>query len=132
MDSEEITRFLSASHIAVMATVNKDGTPQLSPNWYRYDGHVLTFITTKERQKYFNLQRDNRISVCVYDDPAASDYVVIRGTATIADQDIWDEARRIAERYVGADRIDEYIERWKQQPRIIVTVTPRRIFSRYG
>ena len=132
MNQQDIAHFLSASRIAVMATIAKDGVPQLTPNWYRYDGQVLTFITTKERQKYFNLQRDDRISVCVYADPGASEYVVMSGTATISDQDIWDEARRIAERYVEPEHVDEYIERWKQQPRIIVTVTPRHIRSRYS
>ena len=111
MNQQDIAHFLSASRIAVMATIAKDGVPQLTPNWYRYDGQVLTCITTKERQKYFNLQRDDRISVCVYADPGASEYVVMSDTATISDQDIWDEARRIAERYVEPEHVDEYIER---------------------
>ena len=65
MNLEEVAGFLSESRIAVMATINRDGTPQLTPNWYRYDGRVLTFVTTKERLKYINLRRDNRMSVCI-------------------------------------------------------------------
>ena len=132
MNREEVTQFLSASRIAVMATISKDGTPQLTPNWYRYDGKVLTFITTRERVKYFNLRRDNRISICIYQEPGATDYIVIRGTATLDDQDIWDEARCIAERYTEPELVDEHLERWKQQPRVLVTVTPQRIFTRYS
>jgi nitroimidazol reductase NimA-like FMN-containing flavoprotein (pyridoxamine 5'-phosphate oxidase superfamily) len=48
MNLEEVAEFLSESRIAVMATINRDGTPQLTPNWYRYDGRVLTFVTTKK------------------------------------------------------------------------------------
>jgi PPOX class probable F420-dependent enzyme len=132
LNQEEITQFLSASRIAVIATISKDGTPQLTPNWYRYDGKALTFITTKERVKYFNLRGDNRISICIYHEPLAADYVVIRGTVTLNDQDIWEEARCIAERYTELERVDEYLERWKQQPRVLVTVTPQRIFTRYS
>lgn len=132
MNQREITQYLSASRIAVMATINKDGTPQLTPNWYNYDGKVLTFITTKDRLKYLNLRRNKEISVCIYDEPEASDYVVIKGTATISDQDIWDEARRIAERYNEPEHVDEYLEMWKKQPRVIVTVTPQRISTRYS
>jgi nitroimidazol reductase NimA-like FMN-containing flavoprotein (pyridoxamine 5'-phosphate oxidase superfamily) len=49
MNQEEVTEFLSESHIAVMATINRDGTPQLTPNWYHYGGSVLTFVTTKKK-----------------------------------------------------------------------------------
>ena len=130
MHQAEVAGFLSESRIAVMATINRDGTPQLTPNWYHYDGSVLTFVTTKERFKYINLSRDNRMSVCIYAAPMASDYVVIKGTATLKDQDIWDEARRIMARYVPEDEIDQHLEMWKTQPRVLVTVTPTRISSR--
>jgi Pyridoxamine 5'-phosphate oxidase len=88
VNDQEITASLAASHIAVVATIGRNGTPQLTPNWYRYDGQVLTLITRNDRLKYRNLQRDNRISVCIYDPPVASDYVVISGTATWNDQGI--------------------------------------------
>ena len=75
MDQQRIAQFLAPSRIAVMATINRDGTPQLTPNWYHYhyDGTVLTFVTTKERVKYLNLRRDPRISICIYAAPLASD-----------------------------------------------------------
>src|SRR4030095_15711226 len=88
MNPQQITAYLAAPHIAVVATVNRNGHPHLTPNWYRYDGKVLTLITRTDRLKYLNLQRDNRISVCIYDPPVASDYVVISGTATWNDQGI--------------------------------------------
>ena len=103
--------------IKVVATINRNGHPHLTPNWYRYDGKVLTLITRKDRLKYLNVQRNNHISVCIYDPPAASNYVVISGTATCNDQDIWDEARRIIERYRPADQVDDYVARWKTEPR---------------
>ena len=124
---QEITQFLAESRIAVVGTINKNGSPHLTPTWYYYDGSQLTFITTKERVKYFNLLRDNRITVFIYECPLAHEYVEVRGTATFKDQDIMDDARRIAERYVERDRVEEHIEPWKTQPRVIATVTPRRI-----
>jgi PPOX class probable F420-dependent enzyme len=130
VNPQEITAYLAASHIAVVATVNRNGHPHLTPNWYRYDGKVLTFITRKDRLKYRNLQRDHRISVCIYDPPTASNYVVISGTATCNDQDIWDEARCIVERYRAPDQVDDYLARWKTEPRVLITVTPERIATR--
>ncbi len=130
LTTEEIIEYLAASHIAVIATLNRNGAPQLTPNWYRYDGQVLTLITRTDRLKYLNLQRDNRISVCIYDPPAASNYVVISGTATCDEQDIWDEARCIIARYTAPEQVDDYVARWKTEPRVLITVTPERIATR--
>jgi len=52
MDKQEIDQFLAGIKMAVMATINKDGSPHLSPNWYYYDGDKLMFVTTKERLKF--------------------------------------------------------------------------------
>ncbi len=105
MNQEEITAYLAASHIAVVATMNRHGHP-------------------------LNLQRDNHLSVCMYDPPVASNYVVIAGTATCNDPDIWDEARRILERYRAPDEVDIYVARWKTEPRVLLTVPPEHIATR--
>ena len=130
MEKQEIDQFLSGIKMAVMATINKDGSPHLSPNWYHYDGERLSFVTTKERLKFFNLRRDARISVCVYEPPFASNYVVLQGRATIADGDIWEDARLVIKRYVEHDQVENYLERWKTQARILVQVTPDKIYTR--
>ena len=132
MTPQEITAYLAASHIAVMVTLHRNGSPHVTPNWYRYDGTVLTFITRTDRLKYRNLQRDNRISVCIYDPPVASNYVVIAGTATCTDQDIWDEARRIIARYRAPEQVDGTVARWQTEPRVLITVTPEHIATRSG
>jgi PPOX class probable F420-dependent enzyme len=127
---QEMAAYLDAPYIAVVATVSRHGAPHLTPNWYRYDGKVLTVITRTDRLKYRNLQRDHRISVCIYDPPVASHYVVISGTATCRDRDIWEEARRIIARYRAPEEVDEYLARWQTEPRVLVTVTPERISTR--
>ena len=65
MDARDIKDFLSGIKMAVMATNNNDGSPLLLPNWYYYDGAQLFFVTTKERKKFSNLKRDQRMAVCV-------------------------------------------------------------------
>ena len=51
-------------------------------------------------------------------------------TATCNDQDIWDEARRIIERYRAPDEVDDSVARWKTAPRVRITVTPEHIATR--
>ena len=103
MNPETITAYLAASHIAVVATISRNGIPHLTPNWYRYNGKVMTLITRNNRLTYRHLQHDPRISVCMYDPPVASNDVVITGTATWNDQDIWDKARWLIERNRAPD-----------------------------
>jgi len=82
------------------------------------------------------LKRDQRMSVCVYEPPLASDYVVVQGAATIDDlvptSELWGTARLVIERYVNAAEVDAYVERWKTEPRILVTITPENIYTRPG
>ena len=136
MDAQDISDFLAGIKMAVMATVNSDGSPHLSPNWYYYDGEQLFFVTTKERKKFYNLKRDQRISVCVYEPPLASDYVVVQGSTVIHDlvptSELWGTARLVVERYVNANDVDTYIDRWKTEPRILVTITPETVYTRPG
>ena len=64
----------------------------------------------------------------------ASDYVVLQGPAIIENlvptSELWKTARLVVERYVDADEVDNYIERWKTEPRILVTITPDDIYTR--
>jgi PPOX class probable F420-dependent enzyme len=115
--AQEITAYLAAPHIAVVATISRSGAPHLRPNWYRYDGKVLTLITRTDRLKYRHLRRDPRISVCIDDPPVASNDVVISGTTICDDQDIWDEARRIMARYRAPEEVDGYLVRWHTESR---------------
>ena len=68
--------------------------------------------------------------MCTYDPPVASHDVVISGTATCTDQDIWDEARRIIARYRTPEEVDGYVARWQTEPRVLITVTPTHIATR--
>jgi PPOX class probable F420-dependent enzyme len=130
MTPQELTDYLAPSHMAVIVTLHRDGRPHVTPNWYCYDGTALTFITRTDRLKYRHLQRDPRISVCMYDPPSASNYVVLTGHATCRTQAIWEEARRIIARYVAPDHVEEYVARWQTEPRVLVTVTPEHIATR--
>ena len=55
---ERLREFIAPPRIAMVATIGKDGMPQLTPNWYAYcDGEIIVSIT-KQRVKYRNVMRD--------------------------------------------------------------------------
>ena len=120
--------FLAPSRIAVVATVGKTGMPQLTPNWYDFSDGRMTISTTKDRIKYLNLVKDDRLAVCVYSDALAHDYVTIRGHAEIIEGDaIWPDTLAIIKRYVEPDKVEARMTALRQQPRIIVSLDPERI-----
>ena len=130
-EEARLSAFLEPPRIAVVATIGKTGMPQLTPNWYRYSDGKLTVSTTKERYKYVNLARDNRMAVCIYSDTAAHEYVTLRGAVEIRDgDDIWPDTRAIVERYVRPEGVEKRMESLRRENRVILSLTPDRVHHR--
>jgi PPOX class probable F420-dependent enzyme len=128
---ERLGEFLEPSQIAVVATLGGDGMPQLTPNWYVYVDGKIAISTTKQRIKYLNLVRDERIAVCVVSEPLAAHYVSIRGRATIVDDaSIWPISEAIVRRYVAPEGVQQRMNQLRQEDRIIIYVTPERVHFR--
>jgi PPOX class probable F420-dependent enzyme len=77
--SERAKKLLKAKNFAFVATVNKDGTPQLTPTWVDTDGKHVLVNTTLARQKNKNVTRDPRVTIGVFDMANPYDYVSIKG-----------------------------------------------------
>ena len=127
----KLAEFLAPPRIAVVATIGRDGMPQLTPNWYVYTDWRLLVSTTKQRVKHRNLVRDGRIAVCVCSEPLAEEYVTVRGRAEIRDDDsIWEDTRAIVERYVEPDRVEARMDVLRGEDRVIVSVEPDGVVFR--
>ena len=130
-DARRLEAFLAPSYIVVVATIGPSGMPQLTPNWYAYANGKLMMSTTKERIKYRNLTRDNRMSVCIYSPPRAQNYVTLWGHVAIRDDaSIWPDTRAIVERYVPASDVDTRLQQLHTQNRVIIDFTPERVLFR--
>ena len=127
----QLKAFLRPPRVAVVATVGRNGMPQLTPNWYVYKDGKLMVSTTKERVKYRNLSRDSQLAVCLYSEPRAADYVTLTGRAEIRDDEsIWPDTRNIVERYVEPDSVDARMTELRKQNRIIISLTPDQAVMR--
>src|SRR5437016_3750111 len=80
--SQKACTFLNEQHFAVLGTLNKDGTVQLTPMWYIFEGDTIIMNTKAGRVKERNMRRDPRISFCVED---GYSYVTISGTVEMID-----------------------------------------------
>ena len=132
--SEDLSRlgeFLAPTKIAVVATIGRDGMPQLTPNWYVYHDGRIAISTTKQRVKYRNLLRDSRLAVCVMTEPLAQEYVTVRGPAEIIDDEsIWPVTEAIVRRYVRSERVHARMEQLRTEDRIIISLRPERVHFR--
>ncbi len=129
--SSRLQHFLMPPRIAVVATVGSTGMPQLTPNWYVFADGRLAMSTTKETFKYRNLSGDSRLSVCIYSEPTAEDYVVLTGRAEVSDDEsIWPVTQAIVERYVARDQVAARMTELRAQNRVIISLTPERVVFR--
>ena len=65
--TKEAIEILEGKNFASLATVNIDGSPQVSVVWIDYkDDHIL-INTAKDRIKTNNMERDPRVSISVTD-----------------------------------------------------------------
>lgn len=130
-DFAQLAEFLKPTKIAVVATVGRDGAPQLTPNWYVYDDGRIAISTTKQRVKNQNLVRDSRLAVCVLTEPLAEEYVSVRGMAEIIDDDtIWPVTEAIVRRYVRPERVQARMDQLRREDRIIISLRPEKVHFR--
>src|SRR3981189_3373333 len=87
-----------------LATTRPDGSVQVSPIWFDWDGELLRFSHTTKRQKYRNVQRDPRVAMSISDPDNPYRYLEVRGDVERIEPDpAASFFRRIAHRYRGAE-----------------------------
>jgi PPOX class probable F420-dependent enzyme len=128
--SEKARAYLQELRFAVLATINQDGTPQLSTMWYllEEDG-TITMNTKVGRAKERNMRRDSRISICIED---GYNFLTINGTVEmiddpeIAQHDIY----RLAARYYGEEKARRQMhEKFSQEKRVSLHLKPEHIIE---
>ncbi len=76
---ESLADLLERPLYAHLATVRPDGTPQVNPTWFRFDGTYLWLTTTTSRQKNRNWQIQPAVAVSITDPGRPYRYLEIRG-----------------------------------------------------
>lgn len=64
---------------ANLATLNADGTPQVTPVWFDWDGSRLRINTAKGRLKDKNLRRTPAVALSIMDPDNPYRYVQVKG-----------------------------------------------------
>jgi PPOX class probable F420-dependent enzyme len=120
--------FLRDVRFAKLATLNKDGSPQLTPVWFTLDDGRLIVNTARGRQKYVNMKRDARVALLVDD---GYRYVSVAGTVREAtERDAHGDIEALAIKYWGEERGRKSArEQFGREPRVSFEIVPKRIIA---
>ncbi len=115
--------FLRRRQFAHVATINSDGSPQVTALWVDTDGEAVLINTAKGRVKHRNLVRDPRLAISIVDfeNPYAS--LTISGRAEFIDEGAVEHIRSLQEKYHGNREF--HLEPGEE--RVIIRVVPERI-----
>lgn len=91
--------------VAALATTMPDGSPQVTPVWFDYDGKRLRVNTAKGRVKARNMQEGSRVALMIVDPENPYRYVQVRGRIALATENGADEhINALAKKYLGEDK----------------------------
>ena len=112
---------------ANLATLNADGSPQVTPVWVDFDGTHLLINTARGRVKANNLAREPRVAISISDPENPYRYLGIQGrvvemTETGGDSHI----DKMAKKYLGKD---SYPFRAPGEVRVIAKISPEKVHT---
>ena len=129
---EEIT---ARPLVAVLATLNPDGSPQATPVWYRYDGETFYVTSRTGRKKVRNIKRDPRVTLVVEDTADGGNPLIVKGTAEVIEEGGEEFTHTVCIRYEGkaqgkasAESLISLAHRLGE-PRVKIRITPQKIIS---
>lgn len=123
--SDKAKRIIDGKSFAHIATLNADGSPQISPVWVERDGDVVVVNTEQTRRKVRNLKRDSRVSLSIQNPDNAYEYVEIRGKVKgITTEGGFEGIDRLGKKYMG---VDKYPGNQPGDVRVVIKIQPEHI-----
>ncbi len=124
--NEKVVKLFSEKNLVFIATVMRDGSPQVSPVWANYEDGCVLINTAEGRIKHKNVLRDPRVAVSVVSKNNPLDMITIRG---IVDELIPDyeykHADKLTKQYMGRDH---YPFKRDDEKRVILKIKPNKVF----
>jgi PPOX class probable F420-dependent enzyme len=132
MSESEWKDFVSqGTRTGKLATTRKDGRPHVMPIWFLLDGDELVFNTGASTVKGRTLARTGQASLCVDDETPPFSFVTVSGPVTISTDpdELLDSATRIAARYIGAERAEEFGRRNAVEGELVVRLRAEHVVA---
>ena len=125
--NDNVRKLLQEPHIATLATINKDGSPQLSEVWYEYIDGEVRLTVTDTRVKTKNIQRDPRVSFVVSTVKPPYVGVEFRGKAKLSEDEGHSLIRRMAIHYLGEEEGNRDADTTLHENRLVISFVPEKV-----
>ena len=123
-----VCKLFEGKNFVYIASLMKDGSPQVTPTWVDIDNDTILVNTAVGRLKHKNISRDGRVALAIADQDNPYNMVTIRGK--VVDQIIGQEAEehidKLAKKYLGQDK---YPFRTPEERRVILKIKPEKVFG---
>jgi PPOX class probable F420-dependent enzyme len=107
---------------AHLATLNSDGTPQVTPVWVDYDGTHIVVNSARGRRKDKNMERNRAVALSIQDPENPYRYLEVRGRVEEITEDGADQhIDKMAKKYMG---VDKYPYRQSSEKRVMYKIKP--------
>jgi PPOX class probable F420-dependent enzyme len=123
MAIEDLGGLLDRPIVATLATYRRDGSVLLSPVWHEWRDGGFNVVAEDRDIKAQHVRRDPRAVLVVYESNPPYTGVEIRCHARLSPDGAADTERRLAVRYLGADRGMAYAAR-RRSPEVIIRLEP--------
>src|ERR687886_714378 len=123
-----IAKLFEGKNFAFLATLMKDGSPQVTPTWVDIDKNNNTILvnTAKGRIKHRNISRDPRVAVSLIDSSNPYDMVTVRGKVIeqINGKDADEHIDKLAKKYLDKEK---YPRRSPGEERLLLRIKPELV-----
>jgi len=115
-----------------LVTLMPDGQPQATPVWCSYDGTHVLVNTARGRQKDFNMQRNDRVTVLAIDPDNPYRWLEVRGkVAAITEEGAVDHINALSKKYRGDDDYYASMPHMRgKETRVIYKIAPLKVNAR--
>ena len=123
---QKAERLFEEKNLIFIATINLDGSPQLTPVWGdQLDEHILV-NTAEGRIKHRNVLHDSRVAVCVVAHDNPLDMTTIRGKVMEIIPDYnYIHADKLSKKYMG---LEKYPFKRPNEKRITFKIKPEHVY----
>jgi PPOX class probable F420-dependent enzyme len=122
---DKFKKLLNGRGFAHLATLMKDGSPQVTPVWYDFDGNHIRINSAKGRLKDKNMRRNKQVALSIQDPDNPYRYLAIRGNIDEITEDGADaHIDSLAKKYLDKDR---YPFRAPGEVRVIYKIRPDKV-----
>jgi PPOX class probable F420-dependent enzyme len=126
--SDKARKLFEDSNYLFVATVNPDGSPQVTPVWTDVQNGHIRFNTAVGRAKERNLRRDPRVGLSITEKDNPWNKADIRGRAVdfVEGEEADKQIDDLSEKYMGQR---PYPWRNPEERRVIVVIEPERVYE---